>query len=292
MPRCLIIPLAFCGFLSFSLPVCGDEFPDIREVPADLAVPPLQESPPAAGQRVRIDLPNWESTSVSHTLYLPKDWQAGRTYPVLVELPGNGGYHDARGDTCSGLPDGCSLGYGISEGTGYIWICLPFLNDSGTATAVTWWGDAPNYRPQATLKYWKSAIDHVCRHLGGDRQALILCGFSRGAIACNALGLHDEEIAAIWRAFIVCSHYDGVRTWPFSATDPESPSIRQSRLRGRPQFICGEGRQITATRDFLQRTISDSSLTFISTGFRNHNDQWILRPSPAREQLREWLKGL
>ena len=29
--------------------------------------------------------------------------------------------------------------------------------------------------------------------------------------------------------------------------------------------------------------------TFQSTGFRNHNDAWVLRPSPARKALRKWL---
>jgi len=27
----------------------------------------------------------------------------------------------------------------------------------------------------------------------------------------------------------------------------------------------------------------------VETGFRNHNDAWTLRPSPARAALREWV---
>jgi hypothetical protein len=27
----------------------------------------------------------------------------------------------------------------------------------------------------------------------------------------------------------------------------------------------------------------------VETGFRNHNDAWALRPSPARRAAREWL---
>jgi hypothetical protein len=30
--------------------------------------------------------------------------------------------------------------------------------------------------------------------------------------------------------------------------------------------------------------------TFATTGFLNHSDQWALRPSPARTQVREWLQ--
>ncbi len=32
-----------------------------------------------------------------------------------------------------------------------------------------------------------------------------------------------------------------------------------------------------------------ASFTFVETGFRNHDDAWILRPSAARTQLRKWL---
>jgi hypothetical protein len=38
-----------------------------------------------------------------------------------------------------------------------------------------------------------------CRHdhenFGGDASAVVLTGFSRGAIACGYLGMHDDETA-------------------------------------------------------------------------------------------------
>jgi hypothetical protein len=65
-----------------------------------------------------------------------------------------------------------------------------------------------------------------------------------------------------------------------------------NRLRGRPQFICGESDSAMETRRYLDETgaLAEGQFTFTSTGFRNHNDAWILRPSPARDQLRHWLE--
>lgn len=35
---------------------------------------------------------------------------------MFVELPGNGDYQDANGDRCSGLPEDCVMGYGLTAG--------------------------------------------------------------------------------------------------------------------------------------------------------------------------------
>ena len=34
----------------------------------------------------------------------------------------------------------------------------------------------------------------------------------------------------------------------------------------------------------------DGKFTIGPTGFRNHNDAWVLRPSGARARLRDWLR--
>src|SRR4029078_13548098 len=98
-----------------------------------------------------------------------------------------------------------------------------------------WWGDA-----QATVDYCKKAVKLVCGRYGGDPKALVLAGFSPGAIACNYIGLRDDEIAALWRGFIPYSHYDGVRGWPYSDSDRASALVRLKRLGNRPQFIIHE----------------------------------------------------
>ncbi|MEC9123242.1 MAG: hypothetical protein VX969_03785, partial [Verrucomicrobiota bacterium] len=55
----------------------------------DLATPVMSEEPPAPGKRVRQVAPEYKGTKVYHTLYLPNDWEKGKTYPVLVEYTGN-----------------------------------------------------------------------------------------------------------------------------------------------------------------------------------------------------------
>ena len=264
-----------------------EDWPDYRTVAADLQVPQMMKAEPAAGQRVRRNLPQYES-KVYYALYLPSDWQPGQSYPVIVEYAGNGGYRDALGDECSGRPEDCNLGYGMSAGTRFIWICLPYLNDDGSDLALTWWGDAPGYDPQPTLKYCRGAVADVCANFSGDSERVILTGFSRGAIACNYLGLFDDETSRLWRAFVPCSHYDGVRRWPYLESDSAAAAMRLQRLQDRPQFICGERDQIEETRKYLA-SFEVKNVIFASTGFRNHSDQWILRPSATRDRLRNWL---
>ena len=265
------------------------ELPDIRSVPVDLVVPALTAEPPAAGQRVKQTLAAWKGTSVYHVLYLPTDWKPDVKLPVLVEFAGNGGFSNQFGDISTGRPEGSNLGYGLSAGRGFIWLCVPYLNAAGDDLALTWWGDPTNRDPQPTLKYCREAVRQVCHEFGGDETRVVLCGFSRGSIACNFLGLHDDETVKLWRGFFAYSHYDGVRSWPYPGSDRASALTRLKRLGTRPQFICGEGANASETEKYLKPLLPDANLTFTSTGFRNHNDAWTLRPSPARDLARQWL---
>jgi hypothetical protein len=258
------------------------ELPDIQSVSADLAVPALSEGTPAAGKRVRHG---------RNILYLPTDWRPDTKWPVIVELAGNGGYKNKYGDVSTGLPEGSNLGYGLSAGRGFIWLCVPYLNAKGDQVAITWWGDKPGYDPQPTLKHLRESVQSVCRDFSGNQAKVVLAGFSRGAIACNYLGLHDDETAKLWCAFFAYSHYDGVKKWPYPGSDRESALARLKRLGNRPQFICGEGANAQETEQYLRPLLPSADLTFLSTGFRNHNDAWTLRPSPARDKAREWLQG-
>lgn len=268
-------------------------FPQQNSVTADLQTPQTQPGDAAAGRRV-LFAPDPVRPQLQCALWLPADWSAEKSWPVFAELPGNGGYRDARGDTCSGRPEDCSLGYGLTAGRGWIWLCLPFLNTAGDQVAVTWWGDAPDYSPTATLQFWQLCVQTICQRFRGDAKRVVLAGFSRGAIACNALGLHDDQIAGLWAAFLPCSHYDGVRQWPFAGSDRKSAADRFRRLAGRPQLILGEGLQTTDTDRYLRSLLSEEpqkiGITLLSTGFVNHSDQWSLRPCKARETAREWLR--
>ena len=136
------------------------------------------------------------------------------------------------------------MGYGLTGGKGYIWLCLPYLNDAGNENVRSWWGDKPTYDAKPTVDYAKRIVPWICKTYGGDSDKIVLCGFSRGAIACNFIGLHDEEISRLWCAFIPYSHYDGVREgWPYPGKDRASALIRLKRLGARPQFILPRGKR-------------------------------------------------
>lgn len=263
--------------------------PDLASVPPDLTTPTASSGAPAPGQRVVQTTPGWEKTGVHHTLYLPRNWQPGARLPVLVEYAGNGGYTNQFGDVSLGTVEGSNLGYGISGGSNYIWVCMPFVAVTrGTRTnATTWWGDI-----NETLAYCTNTVRFVCQQYGGDPGAVVLSGFSRGSIACNFIGLHNDAIAPLWKAFIAHSHYDGVRTnWPYAGADRISALARLGRLNGRPQFISHEG-TTAATEDWLRHSGIQAPFVFEPIPYRNHSDQWVLRDIPARRKLRAWLQSL
>ena len=273
---------------------------DVLSVPADLVVPEMEEAKPAAGKRVRQTLPSYQNTDVYHALYLPKKWQSKKTgvaaskWPVIVEFAGNGPYKNEFGDISTGKVEHSKLGFGISAGEGFIWICMPLLNAAGTKNVTQWWGDAPDYNPRPTVEYCQKTVKWVCEHYGGDLDRVLLTGFSRGAIACNYIGLHDEKIANLWRAMVVYSHYDGVLKWGFPFSDRAAAVKRLQRLGDCPQFICHENKSdrssgLNQTKAFLAKSGIEGDFTFYPTGFRNHNDAWVLRPSDTRKALRIWL---
>ena len=130
--------------------------PDICSVPPDLCLPhlsrdrgivELETDAGSAGQRLMQTIPKYRDTEIYHQLYLPLNWYPGLFYPVLIEYPGNGPYQNEYGDHCSSLLEDSKLGYGTSAGYDSIWLCLPYLNQLGTANVRRWWGDPPNYDP-------------------------------------------------------------------------------------------------------------------------------------------------
>lgn len=296
----LCLPLITILLANESLHGLAEEIPnrqsrDLSEVPPDLVVPAMTEGSAAPGTRVKQSTSGYEGTQVYHVLYLPSEWQPGGKYPVLVEFAGN------RTKTIAGTVEGCNLGYGISGGKRFIWVCMPYLNGDATANVTNWWGDAGEYQVQPTIDYCKQTVREVCERYGGDSQAVVLCGFSRGSIACNYIGLHDDDIAPLWRAFVCYSHYDGQREgWPYPKVERTNALERLKRLQGRPQFICSElpasgapsantENSLEGLKRYLASTGVQAPFTFTYTGFRQHDDAWVLRPSAARRALRSWL---
>ena len=143
-------------------PTTCSSLPDLTTVAQDLTVPPLSPGPPRPGRRTRMQLGGmWTSRPAYAILYTPPEWpervatasagstasadsaatgSAGRTtgadsapsqperLPIIIELPGNGGFHDHFGDVCTGLPENSSLGFGLSGGEGALWAAVPFLH--------------------------------------------------------------------------------------------------------------------------------------------------------------------
>ena len=172
-----------------ALPLARAEAPDIRSVEPDLTIPKLETGQPDAGKRVKQTIPGYEQTGVYHVTYLPTDWVKGKRYPVLIEYAGNN-HRGAYGDISTGRPEGSNMGYGISGGRGFIWVCLPYLNAAGDDIALTWWGDSKNRTARPTLDYCHKTVPWICEKYGGDTDRVVLCGFSRGAIACNLSLIH------------------------------------------------------------------------------------------------------
>jgi hypothetical protein len=252
----------------------------LHDLKSDLTVPKSMEAEPAAGRRVFQANSGFESWGLRHTLHLPTNWKPGRMYPVIVELPGNGGFQNALGDRCTGRPEDCNLGYGLTGGKDWIWVCLPFVDPKQKKLALNWWGD-----PDATAEYCKKTVARVCKEFGGDPDAVILAGFSRGAIACNYIGLRDDAVAKLWSGFFIHSHYDGVRRWPYPDSDAASAKARLKRLGDRPQFISHE-QSVDDTKKFLG---SAKNFTFVPIPYPNHTDHWVLKDIPERKRAREWL---
>ena len=282
-------PFLACGCLAVALVAGGAakvRCENIHDVASDLRVPAITKGDPGPGRRVRAVTNEWRQTDVHHLLYLPNDWRSGRSYPVLVEFPGNGGFRNDLGDVSDGTPASCMLGYGLSGGSGFLWVSLPFVDvaaDGMQRNCLTWWGNL-----EATKKYCLATVRDVCQRYGGDEASVILCGFSRGAIACNYVGLHDDTIATLWCGFFCHSHYDGVRTWPYPDSDRDAAIGRLGRLGNRPQWISHE-RSVANVATYIEESGVDGSFTLVPIPYPNHSAAWVLRDIPERAAARRWL---
>jgi len=216
---------------------------------------------------------------------------------VIVEYTGK--YSPKSGST--GRVEDSALGFGISGGQ-FIWVTLPYVSVDHSQNEVTWWGDK-----QATVEYAKVNVPRICAEFGGDSDAVFLCGFSRGAIAANYIGLHDDEIASLWCGFISHDHYDGVREWkgttwgsPLEAYR-ESALQRLNRLKGRPALVCQNGdtsdiaSYLNPSRAHGDFSFVDVNIEGICSEFPNelavhpHTDRWLLRDGPDRRRVWNWV---
>ena len=259
------------------------------------------------------------------TLYLPSDWSAETSsrFPVIIELAGNGPYSSPWADVSTGRPDDTFLGYGITGGKGAVWASVPFLTAEGRFDQTYWWGcplndqACPNAssldcisaadpaifatprrgclsttNTTASRAYLRGVVAHILETYNGDAQRVVLAGFSRGAIGVNYIGLADDETAALWAGTLAYAHYDGQPedvSWPYPDSGPPASYERLKRLGLRPHFVCSElNSTLNQSKPYIQAAGFPVNATYVPTGFCNHNSEWVLRPSPAREQLRKW----
>ena len=130
-----------------------------------------------------------------------------------------------------------------------------------------------------------------------DPQKMILVGHSRGAIATQAIGGADDEIASMWAGIVAASHYDGAEQWPYTshAGGVDGAISRAKRLQHVPKFLVGECNLQTGIAFDWLRDVAKVPMELVRavpSGFRDHTGFWILRPSAARSQLRDWVFSL
>jgi predicted esterase len=257
----------------------GDAPPWTRP-PGRLEVPAVEDGAPAPGRRVGHHLvPSGAGieTPPAALLYLPSDWQPGGIHPVVVEYPGN--IFFTAGCYSTGRPEQCVMGYGMTRGRGAIWISLPFVDAAGHV-AENGWGD-----PDATADFCVRAVEDVCERFGGDRDRLVLTGFSRGAIACGFIGLRNDRIAALWMGLHCCQHYDG-DGWNGATLD--GALERAGRFRGTSVFHTDNSADAV-------KPITEAlgvPTTFVSSGLGAHSCAMFLDDRESTKRVRTWFENL
>jgi hypothetical protein len=271
--------------------------------------PMLVGETPAAGRRVAVTPPEYAGTQVHHSLWLPADWspdwrRQNRNWPVIVEYTGN--LSPAHGST--GRVQDAGLGYGLSAGR-CIWVVLPNVAVDGGHNEVTWWGDV-----EATVAYAKQNVPRICAEFGGDPGRVLVCGFSRGAIGVNFIGLHDDEIAKLWCGFVSHDHYDGEKEWAGTSWGAPLEDYRRgaaerlARLAGRPALIC-EGGSTARTKAWLDSSgVPVESVKYLDVRIdeifprlpcepapglvvvNGHTDRWTLVESHDTATARAWVE--
>jgi hypothetical protein len=262
----------------------GAEPPWMRP-PERLDVPVVEEGPPAAGRRVFYRVgdspaggsPPDDEAQPAAVLWLPRDWKPGAAYPMIVEYPGNIFFTAECYST--GRPEQCVIGYGMTRGTGAIWISLPFV-EAGGRVAEHGWGD-----PDVTADFCVRAVEDVCGRFGGDRNRIVLTGFSRGAIACGFIGLRNDRIAGLWRGLHCCQHYDG-GNW--NGSTPEGALERARRFRGVAVFHTDNA------ADKVQPFVDALGVpaTIVSSGLGAHSCAMFLDDRESTRRLLEWFTEL
>jgi hypothetical protein len=254
------------------------ELPEWKRPPGRLDVPDVEIGPPAAGKRVRYQLEGDAGTGIYSVLNLPEDWRPGKKYPVVVEYPGNIFFVPAC--YSSGLPDQCVIGYGMTKGRGAICLGLPFVDRASKSPVENSWGN-----PDDTVDHALRMVAEVCARFGGDRENIVLTGFSRGALACGYIGLRNDRIAGLWKGIHACQHYDG-DGW--NGATMAGALERATRFKGLAVFQTDNSQsKFQAVMDAMK-----TDVTWVDSGLGAHATAMFLDDRPSTRQLREWFRAL
>ncbi len=249
--------------------------PEWKRPPGRMNVPAVEDSAPAPGKRVRYRPSGDETSPIYSVLNLPEDWQPGRKYPVIVEYPGNIFFAPVCYST--GLPEQCVIGYGMTQGKGAICLGMPFVDRAAGKVVENAWGNAGD-----TADYVLRTVAEICDKFGGDRENIVLTGFSRGAIACGYIGLLNDDIAALWKGFHACQHYDG-GGWN-GATLPGALE-RAARFKGKAVFHTDNSPdKFQSVMDVMK-----TKVTWAQSGLGFHSTAMFLDGRSSTRQLREWF---
>lgn len=174
-------------------------------------------------------------------------------------------------------------------------LCVSFMIHPNSALVACRWGDqATKHSPKATIEFLHAVVQFLGDEYGADLQRVTLAGFSRGAIGAWFVGLFNDAVAALWHSFVVYAHCDGEYPLGVDFDDADTDAnitARLQRLQGRPSFVCNC--DVKAEAADIGRLCPASphacaGVQYSNTPFRNHNDQWILRPSAERSALWSW----
>lgn len=246
--------------------------------PDRIDVPVVEDSAPAPGKRVRYRLAGDETTGIYTVLNLPADWLPNKKYPLIAEYPGNIFLDAACYST--GLPDQCVIGYGMTKGEGAICLGMPFIDSATGKIAENGWGNADD-----TADYLVRMVDEVCAKFGGDRQNLVLTGFSRGAIACGYIGLRNDKIASLWKGFHACQHYDGCG---WNGATMAGAIERAARFRGKAVFQTDNAQEkFQPVMDAMR-----AEVTWAQSGLGFHSTAMFLDDRPSTQNLRRWFREI
>lgn len=230
-----------------------------------ILVPDIERGEPMAGKRVYQKLPGWEKTGIEHVLTLPKEWQRGAKYPLIVEYTGNVFYFKWCHST--GFTDQGTMAYGLARGERFILLNLPFVATDGQQEEPNGWGSI-----EKTEDYCLQALKFVSENYGADMSQVFYTGFSRGEIAMNYLALRDDQIAPVWRGFI--------------GADPAVPSAK--KWLGTPGWHnCADGWDERGAR-LLGRPFFNKHPSYGPV----HVDVEYLEDSPSTVAARAWLSGM